>query len=117
MGWLFAQVWILCVVAFLAGAAVTWLVFVVPLRGRPAYGPAHPPVPVWAATHRPRQKEPPPAPPKEPPPPPVDPALSALDTGGIPRISTGTAATNALDELGAPGGERDKPDEDSSRTP
>lgn len=108
MGWLFAQVWLLCVIAFLAGAVVTWLVFVLPLRG-----PAHPPytpVPAWAATHRPRTKEPPPAaPPTEPPPPPVDPALSGLDTGRIPRVGTGTAAAGALDALGAPRSEPEKP--------
>ena len=109
MGWLFAQVWMLCVVAFLAGAAVTWLVFVVPRRGRPAHGHPHTPVPVWAASHRPRAKpEPPPPPPKPPPPPPVDPALAELDTGRIPRAGTGTAASQALDALSAPNEEPDK---------
>jgi hypothetical protein len=35
MGWLFGQVWILCAIAFLAGALVTWLVFVRPARRPP----------------------------------------------------------------------------------
>jgi hypothetical protein len=111
VGWLFAQVWILCVAAFLAGAAVTWLVFVPPRRGRSGHGHGvgHAPARVWAAYHRSREEDvPPPEPPKPPPPRPVDPALAELDSGRIPRARTGTAASEALDALNTPKEERDK---------
>jgi hypothetical protein len=102
MAWFFVQVWVLCLVAFLLGSAVTWFAFVRPLRraGRPDDAgwpvlsatwparPARPAVEVHAA----------------PPPPPgqaTDPALPALDVHGRERrVAAGRAATDALDRLG-----------------
>jgi hypothetical protein len=106
MGWLFAQVWILCVVAFLAGAGVTWVLFVVPQRRtRPARRAGSEEPGAWTAdpwagrAGDAREPVDPPAPP-----PAVDPALSALDSLGRDRVrrvpSAGTAATGALDLLG-----------------
>lgn len=105
MGWLFGQVWLLCVVAFLAGAAVTWLAFVRPQRGAVpsnARGETWMPVPGWASGGEPagREAAATPAPPVGPPA--ADPALAALDLGREPRSGPGpgVTATGALDMLG-----------------
>lgn len=116
MGWLFGQVWILCLVAFLAGAAVTWIAFVRPRRdaGQTAGSvPGWTPVPEWVSgggTARVERSaaavQRPPAPPAGPP---VDPALAALDTGGPrPAAGTGVTATGALDRLGVAGSTGDR---------
>lgn len=100
----FAEVWLLCAVAFLLGSAVTWLVFVVPLRRRadrarplerpparaPAADPGPPPLPAPAAPL---------------PPPAADPALAALEgtAGPVAMPSPGRQATGALDLLGVAG--------------
>ncbi|MFC4942603.1 hypothetical protein [Pseudonocardia sp. GCM10023141] len=109
MGWLLGQVWVLCVIAFLAGATVTWLAFVMPQRGAArstVAGTRWAPDPVagsdWESAHlaamalgndRPEPSDPPPA---------VDPALAALDGrgGGPPKAGPGVTATGALDLLG-----------------
>ncbi|OLT11519.1 hypothetical protein BJF78_05045 [Pseudonocardia sp. CNS-139] len=101
MLWLFAQVWLLCAVAFLAGAAATWLAFVRPRRPGPAGG-GHPRRrPADWLTAAPGTPERPPLPAT--PPAPVEPAIAVLDTrrGPTPR-RTGTSAADALDELGVP---------------
>lgn len=109
MGWLFTQVWVLCAVAFLAGAAVTWLVFV-----RPVPRPAHRPPAAVGAVARVADPWPErdsggtPAPDRDPEPGPprvVDPALSALDRGDGARRGppSGVVASGALDELGVAG--------------
>jgi hypothetical protein len=95
----FAAVWLLCALAFLAGSAVTWLLFV---RGRPRY-PAHPLY--RAAPRRARHRAPrlrrlavsatdPPAP--------SEPALANLDTHGSEPAARhpGSSAAGALDRLG-----------------
>ncbi|HXV93798.1 MAG TPA: hypothetical protein VD813_10900 [Pseudonocardia sp.] len=102
MAWLFAQVWALCVMAFLLGSLATWVAFVLPLRRArretEVAGPSPPPPPpdpVPAAaelTPRPVAA--------------ADPALSALDTRpatGLPAPGIGAAATGALDLLGIGG--------------
>lgn len=98
MGWLFTQVWVLCAVAFLAGAAVTWLVFVRPVQ-RPAHGP---PAGAGAVARLadPWPERGPAGPPRV-----VDPALSALDRGDGARRGppAGVVASGALDELGVTG--------------
>ena len=50
MTWLFAQVWVLFLVAFLLGAAATWLAFVRPLRAaaRRPREPVPTPPQAWA---------------------------------------------------------------------
>jgi hypothetical protein len=100
----FAQVWFLCVIAFLAGSAVTWLLFV---RGRPRVR-AHPlfrPAPPrihHQATSLPRIEQPAPAEP----PPPTEPALANLDTHRNEPAARrpGSSAAGALDRLGVAGG-------------
>lgn len=109
MGWLFVQVWVLCVVAFLLGSLVTWLLFVRPARradpppgGQPwALGPSWTDPP-QARVDRELATVPPPS---EPPPAPaVDPALSGLDSRPEqPSPRLGAAATGALDLLGVRG--------------
>jgi hypothetical protein len=100
VAWYFVQVWVLCLVAFLLGAGVTWLVFVRPVRRD--RGTDWPALPAWpdarpaAATPERTRPEP------EPDPVPVaDPALLALDGPGR-RTATGpgAAANDALDQLG-----------------
>jgi hypothetical protein len=101
----FLQVWFLCVIAFLAGSGVTWLLFV---RGRPQR-PAHPlfrPAPPrihHQAASLPRVE--PAAAPAEPPPP-AEPALANLDTHGNEPAARrpGSSAAGALDRLGVAGG-------------
>lgn len=101
----FLQVWFLCVIAFLAGSAVTWLLFV---RGRPQR-PAHPlfrPAPPrihHQAAGLPRLEQQ--APPAEPPPP-AEPALANLDTHRNEPAARrpGSSAAGALDRLGVAGG-------------
>jgi hypothetical protein len=113
VAWLFTQVWVLCLVAFLLGALVTWLAFVRPAQ-RAARDvpdrPAAPAPPAWALTARPqvpeqRAEDHPPPPAEEPTVPPVNPALAALngqstDTRGRSTPAVGTAAVGALDLLG-----------------
>jgi hypothetical protein len=100
----FAQVWFLCAIAFLAGSAVTWLLFV---RGRPRH-PAHP---LYRAAPRPAQhraatspRPDPVAPPEAPPP--AEPALANLDTHRSDHTTRrpGSSAAGALDRLGVAGG-------------
>lgn len=96
MAWFVAQVWVLCAVAFLLGAAVTWLLFV-----RPQRVPRPEPAPVAAAADPVvRRAEPRPVA-EEPVAAPVLPALAALDTPplGVSR-GVGTRASGALDLLG-----------------
>jgi hypothetical protein len=116
---LFAQVWFLCAIAFLAGSAVTWLLFVRAPRRRPS-----PPPTVATARWAPeRAASTPghvrPAPPE--PPPPAEPALANLDThGGKPTPRhPGSNAAGALDRLGVggcPRGPDDRPN-DTRPTP
>lgn len=108
MGWLFVQVWVLCVVAFLLGSLVTWLLFVVPARraGAPPAGEPWALGPSWTG---PAQAQADGGPPPVPPPsgsrpgPAVDPALSGLDSRPEPPPRLGAAATGALDLLGVRG--------------
>jgi hypothetical protein len=102
----FAQVWFLCAIAFLAGSAVTWLLFV---RGRPQR-PAHPlfraapPRGQHRVGSRSRVRRPAPAEP----PPPAEPALANLDTHRSEPAAQhpGWSAAGALDRLGVAGGAR-----------
>ncbi|GAA1190022.1 hypothetical protein [Pseudonocardia alaniniphila] len=127
MWWLVGQVWLLCAIAFLAGAGVTWLVFVrpaVPLRPTvlpgptgmaPWSGPAPPP---------PCPATPPPTEQQEPFRPPADPALAVLDhereVAGREqelarrRRSIGAAAAAALDGLGVAPASRPSPERPGS---
>ncbi len=109
MAWLFAQVWVLCLVAFLGGAAMTWLTFVVPLRRtarRDDIGDHGPPpsqsAPSSGSVTSSRS---------EPNPEPLrvgrsaDPALASLDSwvdrrDRAARPPAGLAAADALDLLG-----------------
>ncbi|WP_232667577.1 hypothetical protein [Pseudonocardia sp. TRM90224] len=123
MVWLIGQVWVLCVIAFLAGSAVTWLMFVRPLRAaEPPVGHAEwAPLPVFKSREETPQegRQAPAQPPSTMPPPPlqrreesrpaappVDPALAALDvteTGELPvvdRQGPAASANDALDRLG-----------------
>lgn len=100
----FAQVWFLCAIAFLAGSAVTWLLFV---RGRPRQ-PAHP---LYRAAPRPAQHRAAtsPRPDLEAPaeaPRPAEPALANLDTHRSDPTTRhpGSSAAGALDRLGVAGG-------------
>jgi hypothetical protein len=100
---LFGQVWILCVIAFLAGSAVTWLLFVrtpprrhaSPRRHR---GGLRAPERAPSLPRRPRSARPEP-------PPPAEPALANLDTRGPGATSrrSGSGAAGALDRLGVAG--------------
>jgi hypothetical protein len=101
----FARVWFLCAIAFLAGSAVTWLLFV---RGRPQrrshplFRPAPPRIQHRAAG-LPRIE---PAAPPPPPPAPAEPALANLDTHRKEPTTRhpGSSAAGALDRLGVAGG-------------
>lgn len=103
----FAQVWFLCAIAFLAGSAVTWLLFV---RGR-SRRPAHPlfrPAPPrihHRAAGLPRLER---AESPEPLPSPAEPALANLDTHRNDPAArhAGSNAAGALDRLGVAGGAR-----------
>jgi len=102
VAWFVAQVWVLCAVAFLLGAGVTWLLFVRPLRRRaPAGAPGRPP--------RAAAADPDPVAPPEPEPqagPTADRALASLDTPPFGAASTpgaGVRASGALDLLGVNG--------------
>lgn len=110
MGWLFGQVWVLCVIAFLAGAAVTWLAFVRPQRGAvhstvtgTRWAPKEKPDSGWESAHAAGRALVGDAPSVLPPAaPPVDPALSAIDdrTDLFGRVGPGVSASGALDLLG-----------------
>lgn len=96
MAWLFGQVWVLCVVSFLLGAGLTWLLVSRrdPVTAPPPVAQAAVPPPAEPAPPRPEVPPPPPARP-------VDPALSALDSRDDPPVTgVGRAATGALDGLG-----------------
>lgn len=97
-----AQVWVLCAVAFLLGAGVTWVLFVRPQRQQPVPVVAAPP-PV-APPALPRRVVRRPAPPAtDPTAPSTDPALTALDAPAVGPSrgqGTGARASDALDRLG-----------------
>ncbi len=95
MAGLFVQMWLLELVAFLLGAAVTWLVFVRPARAAAvrAAQPVHLP-PAW--TSEPALPEPHTP---EPPTLTTDPALAALDAHARHARRTGLAAVDALEQL------------------
>ncbi len=100
---LFGQVWVLCVVAFLAGAAVTWLVFARQPR-LPQLPPPPPPTEMarWAPEPAEEHVARPPRPPDRPLP--VEPALANLDTHrDVSPRHAGSAAAGALDRLGVTG--------------
>lgn len=100
MVWLLAQVWVLCAVAFLLGAAVTWLLFGRPQRRPPSHHPERPhPIRESAepGPDRTETAEPDGLGPR------ADPALAVLDgpTLGMPAVpGAGTRASGALDLLG-----------------
>jgi hypothetical protein len=104
---LFVRVWFLCALAFLAGSAVTWLLFVRAPRRRPLAPPSAPSAPRTAnrTASTPRSTR---AAPPEPPPPPVEPALANLDSRGREHTARrpGSSAAGALDRLGVAGGPR-----------
>lgn len=104
MAELFMRVWFLCAIAFLAGSAVTWLLFVrTPKRRWAAQLPFVPaPRPRKGGAHRSHRVEA--AAPQHPPP--TEPALANLDTkGGEPAgRRLGSSAAGALDRLGVAGG-------------
>ncbi|HYH29998.1 MAG TPA: hypothetical protein VD903_06400 [Pseudonocardia sp.] len=106
---LFGQVWVFCVVSFLAGAAVTWLVFV-----REARPPQPAPLPATEMARWAPEPEPPPrpAPVVAPPQPAVEPALANLDTHRDHAAArhAGSVAAGALDRLGVAGAPRAAPD-------
>lgn len=96
MAWFVAQVWVLCAVAFLLGAAVTWVLFVRPQRAplpRAAPAPASVEPVVGRVEPQPVAEDAVVSP--------TLPALAALDTPplGVPR-GTGVRAVGALDLLG-----------------
>jgi hypothetical protein len=96
----FAQMWVLELVAFLLGAAVTWLVFVRPARAaaaRAAAQPAHVPS-AWASAPPDHQPVPTPRDP-EPVAPTADSALAALDAHSRHARRSGTFAADALEQL------------------
>ncbi|MGD9986450.1 hypothetical protein [Pseudonocardia sp.] len=113
MAWLFGQVWLLCLVAFLLGAAVTWVAFVVPTRRASRRRPLvdHQWNPTPPAGMQPQQPtrhvrspgSPPPTPPPGVPLGSLNSALAALDAWNGPAgVRPGTAedATSALERLG-----------------
>jgi hypothetical protein len=96
---LFAQMWALELVAFLLGAAVTWLVFVRPARAaaaRAAAQPTHVP-PAWAKAPSEDQLSAPREP--EPPAPTADPALAELDAHARHARRSGLFAADVLEQL------------------
>jgi hypothetical protein len=99
----FAQVWFLCAIAFLAGSAVTWLLFV---RGRPRQRTS--PLAATAPWVLDRSARAPRAAQPEPPPAPAEPALANLDTHRRdgPARHPGSSAAGALDRLGVAGAGR-----------
>jgi hypothetical protein len=115
VAWLFAQVWVLCLLSFLLGALATWLAVGRAQHRAPTSGGGAGWVPpaFWSATGRstagrsgPDARTAAVEPRAEPPGPPVEPALAALDAHGPdgrrPRPGLGAAATGALDLLGVP---------------
>jgi hypothetical protein len=113
---LFAQVWFLCAISFLAGSAVTWLLFVRRPRRRPAPPPTTAPAP-RAASRIASTRRHVPAEPPEPPRPPAEPALANLDTHRREPTARhpGSSAAGALDRLGVAGGPR--PPDDGADAP
>jgi hypothetical protein len=101
VAWFFVQVWALCLVAFLLGAALTWLTFVRPLRrDRRSERVDWPELPAWPAARSPVETPSPVAPAPRPGPA-TDPALSTLDgSGGRGPDGPGMAALDALDQIG-----------------
>jgi hypothetical protein len=96
---MFGQVWVLCALSFVAGSAVTWLLFVRPSRpSPPAPPPPAAPMAPWAPEPEVEQALPPPPPPR----PAVEPALANLDThrDAVRRRHAGSAAAGALDRWG-----------------
>jgi hypothetical protein len=97
MAWLFAQMWMLELAAFLLGAAATWVAFVRPARAA-ARAAAQAPPPGWVP--EPAPTEPEPAPPTRPPDPaPASPALAELDAHARHARRSGLLASGALDEM------------------
>jgi hypothetical protein len=96
---LFAQMWALELMAFLLGAAVTWLVFVRPARAAAARAAAQPaPVPpAWASA--PSEDQLPAARAPEPPGPTADPALAELDAHARHARRSGLVAADVLEQL------------------
>ncbi|MCW0215721.1 MAG: hypothetical protein OJJ54_20380 [Pseudonocardia sp.] len=108
MVWLFGQVWLLLVVAFLLGAALTWVAFVAPARRAARRAPvAEWTPPSWTPAAGPPSVPVAPGPPRdavaEPPriPAPADSALAELDQrrNAARRRSAGAAAAGAIDSL------------------
>ncbi|MBN9108919.1 MAG: hypothetical protein J0I34_09065 [Pseudonocardia sp.] len=112
MAWLFGQVWLLCLVAFLLGAAVTWVAFVVPARRASRRRPLvdhewNPTPPMGMRPQQPTRhargaglsQQPPPDVPLAG----LNSALAALDAWNGPagvRPGTAEEATSALEKLG-----------------
>lgn len=97
MAWFVAQVWVLCALAFLLGAGVTWLLFVRPraAQQRSEPWPRQPEAPRAVPPH-----EVPPRP-EEPAGPPTVPALAVLDTPPMQvQPGIGARASGTLDQLG-----------------
>ena len=113
MAWLFGQVWLLCLVAFVLGSAATWVAFVVPARRTPTvdhgwHPAATPPAgaPLVATGAPPRAPEP------QRPIQDLDSALAAIDSWKGPPVrgtAVGDAATGALDDLGVGRPEPERP--------
>lgn len=120
MAWLFGQVWLLCLVAFLLGAVVTWVTFVVPARRaarrrptiehgwNPSPAPGGPPQALPGSERQvPVTTAPPEVPLGS-----LNSALAALDAWNGPagtRPGTAEAAMGALEKLGVgtpPDGEK-----------
>jgi len=99
---MFGQVWVLCALSFVAGSAVTWLVFArTPRRPPPPPPPPVTPMARWAP--EPAAEHPSPPPPV--PPAAVEPALANLDThrDDVRRRHPGSVAAGALDRWGIAG--------------
>lgn len=122
MAWLFGQVWLLCLVAFLLGAAATWVTFVAPARRagrrRPTVDHAWNPTPPTGVRQphpvhtRPAGQEPPSTPPPGVPLGSLNSALAALDAWNVPsgvRPGTAKEATSALERLGVGSQPPDEP--------
>ena len=111
MAWLFGQVWLLFLVAFLLGAAVTWVAFVVPARRASRRRPLvdhewNPTPPMGMHPQQPTRHARSAGPPQPTPGVPLgglNSALAALDAWNGPagvRPGTAEEATSALEKLG-----------------